>query len=289
MVGIVGAMKYNKSDLINNIIRGDTLSVLKEIDDNTIDLGVTSPPYNKQEKNKGWLVKNVVYNSVNDAKPESEYQEEQINILNELFRVIKEGGSFFYNHKIRWHKGELIHPIDWIRKTKWTVRQEIVWDRTIAANIRGWRFWQLDERIYWLYKPKDNNKIGTELKSKHAKMTSIWRAPPENKNPHPAPFPLWLPTRIIHSLIDENEDALVIDPYSGSGTSLLAAKLLGFSYLGIEISKDYIRQSIKRLDSIYEKQKVMDEISLHRVHKTFKERKENKENVGKFRKSRQLL
>ena len=42
--------------------------------------------------------------------------------------------------------------MDWLRKTKWTVKQEIIWDRVIAANIRGWRFWQVEERIYWLYK-----------------------------------------------------------------------------------------------------------------------------------------
>ena len=38
-----------------------------------------------------------------------------------------------------------VSPLDWLR---WT--QEIIWDRTIAGNIRGWRFWQVDERIYWL-------------------------------------------------------------------------------------------------------------------------------------------
>lgn len=63
----------------------------------------------------------------------------------------------------------------------------------IAANIRGWRFWQIEERIYWLYKPKKDHHIGEELKSRHALLTSIWRFSPEKKNPHPAPFPLALP------------------------------------------------------------------------------------------------
>lgn len=69
-------------------------------------------------------------------------------MLNELYRITKPGGSFFYNHKIRWEKGLLLHPMDWLRKTNWIIRQEIIWDRMIAANIRGWRFWQVDERIY---------------------------------------------------------------------------------------------------------------------------------------------
>ena len=44
----------------DKLIEGDTLSVLGKIDDDVVNVGVTSPPYNKQEKQKGWLVKNVV-------------------------------------------------------------------------------------------------------------------------------------------------------------------------------------------------------------------------------------
>jgi len=53
----------------------------------------------------------------------------------------------------------MLHPILWLNATNWTIRQEIIWNRQIAANIRGWRFWQIEERIYWLYKPINNNKI----------------------------------------------------------------------------------------------------------------------------------
>jgi len=56
---------------INKIIQGNTLDTLKEFDDDFIDLGITSPPYNKGEKHKGWLVKNVKYNIANDNIPES--------------------------------------------------------------------------------------------------------------------------------------------------------------------------------------------------------------------------
>jgi len=50
---------------------------------------------------KGWLVDKVVYKGASDNLPEEEYQRIQIEVLNELYRVIKPGGSFFYNHKIR--------------------------------------------------------------------------------------------------------------------------------------------------------------------------------------------
>lgn len=268
---------------LNKIIQGDTLEILKKIDNNFIDLGITSPPYNKGEKNKGWLVKNVKYNIANDNIPEEIYQQQQIKVLDELFRITKPGGSFFYNHKTRWIQGKMIHPIEWLQKTEWAVRQEIIWDRMIAANIRGWRFWQIDERIYWLYKAIDENKIGEELKSKHALLTSIWRFPPERKNGHPAPFPLVLPTRIIYSIMD-NKKGVILDPYAGSGTTCLAAKLLGLDYIGIDISKEYIENAENRLKNYLDyKDKIDEELSKHIVEKTFADRKKGNENTGKYR------
>lgn len=228
------------------------------------------------------MVTNVKYQGATDKLPEKIYQENQIAVLDELFRITKPGGSFFYNHKIRWEKGVMLHPMDWLRKTKWVIRQEIIWDRMIAGNIRGWRFWQVEERIYWLYKPKGKNPIGEELKPKHALLTSIWRFPPEGENPHPAPFPIALPTRAIYSVMDEKK-GVVIDPYRGSGTTLVAAKILGLDFIGIEISQEYIEFAEKRLENYKSEEKyVKEEIAKHIVRKTFKERKEKGEFTGKF-------
>lgn len=272
--------------LINKLILGDALEVLKKIDSDSIDMGVTSPPYNKQENKKGWLVNNVKYASASDKKDETQYQNEQVAVLNELYRIIKPGGSFFYNHKTRWEQGNFIHPLNWICKTIWTIRQEIIWDRMIAANIRGWRFWQTDERIYWLYKPLKNKKIGDELLSKHALLTSIWRFPPERNSSHPAPFPILLPLRCIYSLLDEKKGALVIDPYMGSGSTAIAAKLLNHNFLGIDISQTYIDMAKKRLNDLHSHANLIEEEKQkHFVKKTFKERKESGAFTGKFSKS----
>lgn len=270
--------------LINKIIQGDTLSILKKLDNDFIDLGITSPPYNKGEKNKGWLVRDVKYDIIKDNIPEELYQEQQVQVLNEIFRATKPGGSFFYNHKIRWEKGKMLHPIQWLQRTKWVIRQEIIWDRIIAANIRGWRFWQIDERIYWLYKPIGSHKIGKELNSKHALLTSIWRFPPERTNGHPAPFPLVLPTRIIYSILD-GKKGIVLDPYVGSGTTCVAAKLLDTDYIGIDISKKYVRDVNRRLKNYLNEKIITDEeILKHKVKKTFKERKKTNKKTGKYRK-----
>jgi len=268
---------------INKIIKGDALKILKKIDDNFIDVGITSPPYNKGEKHKGWLVENVKYDKTRDNIPEDIYQQEQIKVLDEIYRITKSGGSFFYNHKLRWLKGVMIHPMEWLLKTKWVIKQEIIWDRMIAANIRGWRFWQIDERIYWLYKPVGDKKIGRELESKHALLTSIWRFPPERKNGHPAPFPLFLPARIIYSIINGNK-GIILDPYIGSGTTAIAAKLLGCNYLGIDISAKYVKDARERILN-YESERIVlaEELKKHIVYETFDERKKKGKNTGKFR------
>ncbi|RME11428.1 MAG: site-specific DNA-methyltransferase, partial [Aquificota bacterium] len=235
-----------------------------------VDLGITSPPYNKKEKHGGWLVSKVVYRGYKDVMSEEDYQIWQVDVLDELYRVVKEGGSFFYNHKVRYENGRMIHPLEWLGKSRWTLWQEIIWNRRIAGNIRGWRFWQVEERIYWLVKGKPR-----ELNPRHAKLTSVWDIRPEQGHKgHPAVFPIELPTRIIHSIFEDRK-GIVIDPFCGTGTTLVSAKLLGKDYIGIDISQDYVEYALKRLERAEkEYAKVLQELSLHSVELTFKERKE---------------
>lgn len=270
------------------LICGDVLYELKKLESDSIDMGITSPPYNKQENKKGWLVKNVKYDTISDKKDETTYQEEQIAVLNELYRIIKPGGSFFYNHKIRWECGVMLHPIFWLAKSKWHMRQEIIWDRGIAANIRGWRFWQIEERIFWLHKPRDKKDfIGQELESKHALLSSIWRIRPENSNTHPAPFPLALPVRCIYSILGD-KGGIVIDPYCGSGTSLVAAKSLGCDFIGIDISENYIQSAKIRLQDYHKEQKIVEsEKALHQVAETFSQKKARGMHKDKLQKTKE--
>ncbi|NBP55806.1 site-specific DNA-methyltransferase [bacterium] len=263
---------------VNQIVRGDTLEVLKTFDSEWIDLGVTSPPYNKGLKG-GPIVKKVEYDEFTDNLPEEEYQQQQVEILDQLWRITKPGGSFFYNHRCRWDDGNMIHPISWLSKTKWLVKQEIIWNRKITGNLRGWRFWQTDERVYWLYKPLGNNRVGVELESKHARMTGIWEIMPENNNPHPAPFPIDLVTRIIYSIFGEQgAGKIVIDPYMGSGTTAVCSKLLGCDWVGIDISQNYIEMANERISNYLDySPKFRDEIQKHVITgKTYAQRKKEK-------------
>ncbi len=272
---------------LNTFIVGDALEILRTLPDDLLDVTVTSPPYNKGERDKGWLVDRVVYDVATDRKDEEAYQEEQIAVLNEIYRVTRPGGSFFYNHKIRWSRGRLIHPYEWVSRSRWILRQEIIWYRKIAANLRGWRFWQVDERIYWLCKPRfPGDAIGAELGSRHALLTSVWEIRPERDPRHPNPFPIELPVRCIYSVLDDRK-GIVLDPYAGIGTTLVAAQLLGHDFLGIDISETYAAIAKERIESAErERARVLAELEFHKVRKTFQERKALGEWIGRFRPSR---
>lgn len=258
--------------MLNQIHIGDTLALLKTFPDECVDIICTSPPYNKQGA-KGKLVKEVKYNNSSDNQPEPNYQGQQIDVLNELFRITKPGGHLFYNHKLRWIDGRMYHPYSLIVPTQWgdKVRQEIIWDREIAANLRGWRFWQVEERIFWCQK---GITIGDEIQSRHAKLSSIWSIRPESRFPdHPAPFPVAIPTRCIYSVADDKKGLTVLDPYCGTGTTLISAKLLGHNYIGIDCCSDYKEIFQRRLDNNLDQELVEKELKLHVVVKSYAERK----------------
>ncbi len=93
-----------------------------------------------------------------------------------------------------------------------------------------------------------------------------------------------MPARVIISILGTEEQGIVLDPYIGSGTTAVAAKLLGHKYIGIDRSEAYIQMTCERLNSsVKEKPKIQEELALHVVETTFKERKAKGENVGKFR------
>ena len=73
-------------------------------------------------------------------------------------------------------------------------------------------------------------------------------------------------------------------PYVGSGTTCLAAKLLGPNYIGMDVSKEYVKDAENRLKNYLNYKNIVDEeISKHIVEKTFADRKNNNGNTGKYR------
>ena len=146
---------------MEELILGDCLEVMKTIESNTISCIVTSPPYNKKGLigkvklgNQVWKKFNIDYDSYGDDLLESEYQEWMINVLNEMYRIIKPDGSIFFNHKGRRHKNKLHLPTDFISKSKLNVYQLIIWNRLSSPNIRKDVLLPCTEHIYWLTKSK---------------------------------------------------------------------------------------------------------------------------------------
>ena len=227
----------------NKIYCVDVLEGMKLIPDNSIDVVITSPPYNiSNSVSFGTTIDEMKYDSFDDDMSEEDYQKNQIEVLNELYRVLKPTGSVFYNHKLRYRGGDTIHPMQWISKSNFLVRQEIIWNRGIAANIRGWRFWQTDERIYWMTKSADISELEPSVSS----LTSIWNIRPSNDQSHPCPFPEDL---VKNCLLTQPKNSVVLDPYCGSGTTCIVAKKMGMNYIGFDVSKNYVDLANEKLKS----------------------------------------
>ena len=148
---------------------GDCIELAEDLDDDSIDCTVTSPPYNKQ-KIGGGLFRKIEYQDFDDSLPEEVYQEKQIELLNILYDKTKEGGSLFYNHKVRYLNGGATSPWQWLSETKWHIREEIIWNRGSGPEISGYRFIQIDERVYWLCKGDKHPR----LPRRSANYGSVW-------------------------------------------------------------------------------------------------------------------
>lgn len=234
----------------------DVLEGLRALDDESIDIIITSPPYNKGglngKRNKGtkWN-KTIDYGGdFNiDNKPEDEYQEWQLNILKECYRVLKKDGLMFYNHKNRIVKGKgyIISPYTWLLKSPFLIRQEIIWNKKSGPNQEQSRYIPAYENIYVLAKQKDTIfKRNKDV----AYKTDIWTINPDRTNKHPAPFPIDIPRNILSSLNKEKVKDRVItvfDPFNGSGTTGVAAVERGFNYIGFDIIDEYLQETERKI------------------------------------------
>lgn len=233
----------------NNIFLGDCLETLKLFTDNFIDCVVTSPPYNLGGDfhvcNNGKRITYGGYNSFGDKLKEEDYQQNQIEVLNELHRVTKDNSYCFYVHKERIIKNNIISPIEWIRKTEWLISQTVVLNMSATANVDKRRFFPTHEYIYVLCK---NPKC--KLSNEH-KLTTVWKVKktPRKISGHPATFDYNIPYECILAATKEND--LVLDCYMGIGTTALACLHTNRRYIGIEIDEDYVKKAKNDLRNVY--------------------------------------
>jgi len=226
------------------LILGDSLTELKKIESNIVDLVVTSPPYNKNYwlRNRHQKGKRVIeYDEYHDSLEPQEYIKQQKDILDELVRIIKPTGSIYYNHIDILHKHNTIHPS---YVYDYNVKQVIVWDRGNTPKLDKSYFLPTTEWIFWIKKSWDSIPYFNKSLATHKK--SIWRINKEKNNPHPAPFPEELVDNIVKSCCPEG--GLILDCYNGSGTSAVVAKKNNMDYIGIDISEQYIQMTKNRLN-----------------------------------------
>lgn len=223
---------------VNKIYNEPCLETLSKMDCDFIDLTVTSPPYNLGEKHHTGSNSFNAYDEYKDDLPEDVYQSNQIEVLNEIFRVTKAGGSLMYNHKNRIRDGKQISPYEWIYKTNWTIKQELVWFNG-SQNFDKCRFYPMTERIYWLSKGTETNFINTINQHDYIRII-----PEGTDKEHKRSFPI----KLARSLIVCFPNAKIIfDPYMGSGSTAIAAYKENRYYIGCEISKSYCAIAEKRL------------------------------------------
>lgn len=231
---------------INKIYNEDCLLTLSKMEDNSVDLVITSPPYNKNiyapATGTGWSAlrgRQIAYDEYNDAMPQEQYESWQKNVISECLRVLKPEGSLFYNHKdILYNKLSIVPK--WVYD--FNVHQQIIWERNGSPTLDPHYFIPVNEWIYWIV--KDPSKTYFD-RSKSIFKNNIWKMNFALNNPHPAPFPELMVGNIILCCSKEND--LVYDPFMGSGTTALMAIKNKRNYIGSEISSNYVEMANKRL------------------------------------------
>lgn len=226
---------------MNKVIQGDCLEIMKEIPDKSVDMVFTSPPYNLGNGHHTGSKKHKAYN---DNMTESEYQKWQILVLKECYRVLKDNGSMFYNHKNRIKNGIQISPYEWIFRTPFVIKQELVWFNG-SQNFDKIRFYPMTERIYWLSKsPK--TKLFNVINHHDFFDKKDWK-PVGTKGKHTRAFPKKMVEDILKCFPDSHT---VLDPFAGSGTTGVACINTNRNYILIEKEPEYIEIINKRIKDI---------------------------------------
>lgn len=222
-------------DYINKIICGDCLDGMRGIPDESIDLIITSPPFNLGNNHHTGNKKHRPYP---DDIPEDEYQAWQIDILANCYRVLSDNGSCIYQHKNRIKGGIQIIPYEWLFKTKFILKQELVWFNG-SPNFEKIRFYPMTERVYWLSKsPKT-----TLMNNINHHDLFRWKAV-GTIGEHTRSFPVEF---VEDMLLCFPEAEVVLDPFMGSGTTAVACRMLNRRFIGFEINQEYCDIAEKRL------------------------------------------
>lgn len=245
-----------KNEFINKIICGDSREVLKKIDDNIVDIIVTSPPYNF----------NIDYDNINDDVNWEEYFYNLNLIWEECFRVLKHGGRICIVVQPHYSKYIPTHHkiVKQLEDLGFIWRNEIIWNKS-NFNCKHSAFGSFkspsapylkcqSEFVEILCKG-DKKKAGDKGKIDITKeefiewvRNNIWNIAPETRKifEHNAMFPEKLIYRLLKLFSYQGD--LMLDPFNGAGTSTAVAHALSRRFIGIEMSEKYCSTAQERLN-----------------------------------------
>jgi site-specific DNA-methyltransferase (adenine-specific)/modification methylase len=248
--------------LLNTIIQGDCIESLKKLPDNSVDLIFADPPYNLQLNKELYRPNQSKVDAVNDDWDKFEsmqaYDEFCKQWLIECRRVLKETGSIWvigsYHNIFR--VGTIIQDLNF-----W-ILNDIVWVKTNPMpNFKGTRFNNAHETMIWAAKSNTAKYTfhyqSMKVLNEDLQMRSDWLLPicqgeerikVNGQKAHSTQKPEDLLYRII--LSSSNVGDIVLDPFSGSGTTAAVSKKLGRNFIVFEKEEFYINVANERLAKI---------------------------------------
>ena len=227
------------SDDVVCIIHADCREILPLIPDKSIDLVLTSPPY-EDITGAGYTAirKDILFFRL--------YSEFMDALFSDVFLLLKQNGQFFLNIKSQTHN-KVIKTPHWVEFIdafqKFDLKSYIIWKYAGSFDSTTKRLHLDYEIIYHLSKGDDIclNSDGTK-----DPFTSVWYIPHNiGDRLHPTQMPDRMARKII--MLGSNESNLILDPFLGSGTTAYCAKKLGRKCIGIEIEEKYCEIAAKRL------------------------------------------
>jgi len=220
---------------LNKIYCMDCMEGIKKIPNNSVDLVVTSPPYN--------IGINYGENYSDDLIHE-DYKKWILEVYMQLFRVIKEGGLVCINVGNQRNSGLPHYTYFLLKEAGFNIIKEIFWYKGLYY-IQG-------ETIFVCSKGEDYNQYYNKNDGfySNGQFATIWEMRYKNnesrkKLNHNAFFVKQLPINFIK--INTKEGDIVLDPFMGTGTVAKACKELKREFIGFEINPEYIKTSNKRL------------------------------------------
>ena len=238
----------------NTIFNQDCLKTMKRMEDSSIDLVVTSPPYNMNLRisNGKYHSRQVTkelttkYSDFSDNLPIEEFYKLHLQILKELIRV---SDLVFYNIQIVTGSKRAFFKI--IGDLNEYLKDIIVWDKGHGQPAIGEKVLNRQSELILVFE-KDypvSRQFRKKGKFKRGTLNDVWRISRElSKLDHGAVFPEALVEEILKNFSDKGD--IIYDPFMGSGTTAVVAKKLERFFIGSEISKSYVEYARKRLRSI---------------------------------------